>query len=43
MATKATGGGRVAAKDRAHDYVKRQVLTGAFAGGELISEGEVAA
>jgi DNA-binding GntR family transcriptional regulator len=43
MATKANGGGRVAAKDRAHDYVKRQVLTGAFPGGELISEGEVAA
>src|SRR6202022_793004 len=38
-----TGGGRGAAKDRAHDYVKRQVLTGAFPGGELISEGEVAA
>ena len=32
-----------AAKDRAHDYVKPQVLTGAFPGGELISEGEVAA
>jgi DNA-binding GntR family transcriptional regulator len=31
-----------AAKDRALDYVKSQVLTGAFAGGELISEGEVA-
>ena len=43
MATKPTGAGRGAAKDRAHDYVKRQVLTGAFAGGELISEGEVAA
>jgi DNA-binding GntR family transcriptional regulator len=43
MATKANGGSRVAAKDRAHDYVKRQVLTGAFPGGELISEGEVAA
>lgn len=43
MATKANGGGRVAAKERAHDYVKRQVLTGAFPGGELISEGEVAA
>ena len=33
---------RTAAKDRALDYVKRQVLTGAFPGGELISEGEVA-
>jgi DNA-binding GntR family transcriptional regulator len=43
VATKVTGGGRPAAKDRAHDYVKRQVLTGAFPGGELISEGEVAA
>jgi DNA-binding GntR family transcriptional regulator len=43
VATKATGGGRVAAKDRAHEYVKAQVLTGAFPGGELISEGEVAA
>ena len=43
MVTKANGGGRGAAKDRAHDYVKRQVLTGAFPGGELISEGEVAA
>ena len=43
MATKPTGAGRGAAKDRAHDYVKRQVLTGAFPGGELISEGEVAA
>jgi DNA-binding GntR family transcriptional regulator len=43
VATKANGGGRVAAKDRAHDYVKRQVLTGGFPGGELITEGEVAA
>jgi DNA-binding GntR family transcriptional regulator len=41
--TKPTGGGRAAAKDRALDYVKSQVLTGAFPGGELISEGEVAA
>jgi DNA-binding GntR family transcriptional regulator len=30
------------AKDRALDYVKTQVLTGEFAGGELISEGDVA-
>ncbi|OBH33670.1 GntR family transcriptional regulator [Mycobacterium sp. E342] len=30
------------AKDRALDYVKTQVLTGAFPGGELISEGDVA-
>jgi len=43
MPTKATGRGRPAAKDRALDYVKSQVLTGAFPGGELISEGEVAA
>jgi DNA-binding GntR family transcriptional regulator len=43
MATKPTGAGRAAAKDRALDYVKSQVLTGAFPGGELISEGEVAA
>src|ERR1700723_3715846 len=40
--TKATASGRAAAKDRALDYVKTQVLTGAFPGGELISEGEVA-
>lgn len=33
---------RRGAKDRAYDYVKRQVMTGAFPGGELISEGEVA-
>src|SRR5271165_4365664 len=43
VATKPTAAGRGAAKDRAHDYVKRQVLTGGFPGGELISEGEVAA
>ena len=42
MVPKATGSGRPAAKDRALDYVKTQVLTGAFPGGELISEGEVA-
>jgi DNA-binding GntR family transcriptional regulator len=30
------------AKDRALGYVKAQVLTGAFPGGELISEGDVA-
>jgi DNA-binding GntR family transcriptional regulator len=40
VAAKATG--RDTAKDRALDYVKTQVLTGAFPGGELISEGEVA-
>ncbi|OBG26759.1 GntR family transcriptional regulator [Mycobacterium sp. 852002-51057_SCH5723018] len=38
MATKAT-----TAKDRALEYVKNQVLSGAFPGGELISEGDVAA
>src|SRR5271156_4977606 len=42
MAPQATGSRRGAAKDRALDYVKTQVLTGAFPGGELISEGEVA-
>jgi DNA-binding GntR family transcriptional regulator len=31
------------AKDRALEYVKSQVLSGALAGGELISEGDVAA
>ncbi|CPR13471.1 GntR family transcriptional regulator [Mycobacterium bohemicum DSM 44277] len=30
------------AKDRALEFVKTQVLTGAFPGGELISEGDVA-
>jgi DNA-binding GntR family transcriptional regulator len=35
-------GGRVGAKERALAYVKKQVLSGAFPGGELISEGEVA-
>lgn len=34
---------RGTAKDRALRYVKTQVLTGAFPGGELISEGDVAA
>jgi DNA-binding GntR family transcriptional regulator len=42
MATEATGRRRRAAKDRALEYVKTKVLTGAFPGGELISEGEVA-
>jgi DNA-binding GntR family transcriptional regulator len=42
MALEATGNRRGAAKDRALDYVKTKVLTGAFPGGELISEGEVA-
>lgn len=38
-ATSANGG---AAKDRALAYVKSRILTGEFAGGNLISEGEVA-
>lgn len=42
MPKEAAGGRRSAAKDRALDYVKTRVLTGAFPGGELISEGEVA-
>ncbi len=42
MAQEVAGGRRSAAKDRALDYVKTRVLTGAFPGGELISEGEVA-
>ncbi|MFF4792905.1 GntR family transcriptional regulator [Streptomyces sp. NPDC001276] len=33
---------RQAAKDRAYDHVKRQVLCGAYGGGDLISEGDVA-
>lgn len=41
MAPKATTPG--GAKDRALDYVKSRILTGDFAGGDLISEGEVAA
>ncbi len=43
MATKATDPRTGTAKDRALDYVKGQVLSGAFPGGELISEGDVAA
>ena len=42
MAERVARGSRVAAKDRALDYVKDRILTGAFPGGELISEGEVA-
>ena len=37
-----SAGNRGAAKYRALDYVKDRILTGAFAGGGLISEGEVA-
>ena len=32
----------VPAKDRAYDFVKERILTGAYPGGELLSEGEVA-
>ena len=42
MAKKATDPRPGPAKDRALEYVKAQVLTGAFPGGELISEGDVA-
>src|SRR5882757_6523092 len=44
MVMTAQASGRVpgTAKDRALQYVKAQVLTGAFPGGELISEGDVA-
>ena len=42
MAKRVARGSRLAAKDRALDYVKDRILTGAFPGGELISEGEVA-
>ena len=42
VATRAGRGNRLAARDRALDYVKNQILSGAFPGGELISEGEVA-
>ncbi len=31
-----------AAKDRAHQFVKERILSGAYPGGELLSEGEVA-
>jgi DNA-binding GntR family transcriptional regulator len=42
VAKKATDPRPGPAKDRALEYVKAQVLTGAFPGGELISEGDVA-
>lgn len=42
MAEGVARGNRLAAKDRALDYVKDRILTGALPGGELISEGEVA-
>jgi DNA-binding GntR family transcriptional regulator len=37
-----TARGRTLAKDRAYDFVKDQVLHGAYRGGDLISEGDVA-
>jgi len=39
VATSAARVNRLPARDRALDYVKNQILSGAFAGGELISEG----
>ena len=42
MAGRTTNPRAGTAKDRALDYVKAQVLTGQFPGGELISEGDVA-
>ena len=43
MAGKTKRGTVGSAKDRALAYVKNRVLTGEFTGGELISEGEIAA
>jgi DNA-binding GntR family transcriptional regulator len=37
-----TGAPRTAAKDRVYDFVKERILAGAYPGGELLSEGEVA-
>jgi DNA-binding GntR family transcriptional regulator len=42
VAKKATDPRPGPAKDRALEYVKAQVLTGAYPGGELLSEGDVA-
>lgn len=42
MAKKGARGSRLAAKDRALDYVKNRILSGEFPGGELISEGDIA-
>jgi DNA-binding GntR family transcriptional regulator len=42
VAAKTTASARSGAKARALDFVKGQVLTGAFRGGDLITEGEVA-
>ncbi|MFF4749787.1 GntR family transcriptional regulator [Streptomyces sp. NPDC002514] len=35
------GSVKVPAKDRAYEFVKRQILSGAYEGGDLISEGDV--
>ena len=43
MAVEGRTGRRPAAKDRAYHFVKHRVLHGDYTGGELISEGEVAA
>ena len=42
VAQRVARGSRLAARDRALDYVKDQILTNSFPGGSLISEGEVA-
>jgi DNA-binding GntR family transcriptional regulator len=42
VAAQTATGAPIGARDRALTYVKQRVLTGAFRGGELISEGEVA-
>jgi DNA-binding GntR family transcriptional regulator len=42
VAQRGARGSRLAARDRALDYVKDQILTNSFPGGSLISEGEVA-
>ncbi|MGZ4509848.1 MAG: GntR family transcriptional regulator [Mycobacterium sp.] len=43
MTARTTDARPATAKDRALEHVKAQVLTGAYPGGELISEGDVAA
>jgi DNA-binding GntR family transcriptional regulator len=42
VAQRVARGSRLAARERALDYVKDQILTNSFPGGSLISEGEVA-
>jgi DNA-binding GntR family transcriptional regulator len=42
VAAEGRGRGRSGAKDKAYDFVKKRVLQGVYAGGDLISEGEVA-